>query len=46
MTDTSQLQELANEVSSILVGNEVRKARSADPQSRFDYAEIGDDRIY
>ena len=38
MTDTSQLQELANEISSILVGNEVRKARSADPQSRFGYA--------
>ena len=38
MTDTLDLQELANEISSILVGNEVRKARSADPQSRFDYA--------
>ena len=38
MTDTSHLQELSNEVSSILVRNEVRKARSADPQSRFDYA--------
>ena len=38
MTDTSQLQELTNEISSILVGNEVRKARSADPKSRFDYA--------